>query len=168
MTAQSTINRYTELLLWKLNKRFPLSQKVVCFSIISDFCKFKRIFCCSILLPCWSVEELFSWLMHVVWGALMEWGGWRGVGDCWGLTGNNYCGTGAERVLGPQWSYYRMPKFKSPQCNTSATSKGQWWNLIFVTQRHKQAIKAKWWNFELLTESLVWYPGKIIGLLRLI
>ena len=37
------------------------------------------------------------------------------------------------------------------QRNTSATSK---------------ASKAKWWNFELLAESLVWYPGKIIDYRR--
>ena len=46
---------------------------------------------------------------------------------------------------------YRMAKSKSvesPYCSTSATSKASW---------------GQWWKFELLTESLVWYPGKIIG-----
>ena len=39
-----------------------------------------------------------------------------------------------------QWSYYRVAKFKP-----TAT------------------CKTKWWNFELLAESLDWYPGKIIA-----
>jgi len=66
-----------------------------------------------------------------------------------------------------QWSYYRMAKFKSAEslyCNTSATSKaskGQWWK--FELHNTSATSKAKWWHFELLAESLVWYPGKIIG-----
>ena len=47
---------------------------------------------------------------------------------------------------------YRMAKSKSvesPYCSISATSKASW---------------GQWWKFELLTESLVWYPGKIIAL----
>ena len=45
-----------------------------------------------------------------------------------------------------------MAKFisaESPKCNTSTTSK---------------ASKGQWWEFELLAESLVWHPGKIIGI----
>ena len=50
-----------------------------------------------------------------------------------------------------QWSYYRMRKLKSPECNTSATS---------------MASKGQWWKFELLAESLVWYPKlrSLVGL----
>ena len=33
-------------------------------------------------------------------------------------------------------------------------------NLNYVTLA---LSKAKWWNFELLAESQIWYPGKIIA-----
>ena len=47
--------------------------------------------------------------------------------------------------------------------NTSATSKGQWWNLeLCDTSATSKARKAKWWNFELLAESLVWHPKYMI------
>ena len=54
------------------------------------------------------------------------------------------CSLALDPTLGTNdlTSYYRMAKFKSP-----ATSK---------------ASKGQWWKFELLTESLVWFPGKII------
>ena len=62
---------------------------------------------------------------------------------------------------------YRIAKFKSAKsayCNTSATSKAQWWKFeVGDTSATSKASKAKWWKFELLAESLVWYPGKIIG-----
>ena len=55
--------------------------------------------------------------------------------------------------------------WKFELCDTSVTSKAskaKWWQFELCDT--SATSKAKWWNFKQLAESLVWYPGKIIGL----
>ena len=50
----------------------------------------------------------------------------------WHDTLHDIQGAATAHVRQTQWSYYRIAKWKSaesPKCNTSATSKGQWWKF---------------------------------------
>ena len=70
----------------------------------------------------------------------------------------NWCSRVIDHTLGYQnWNLLSHPNA------TLATSKGQW--RKFELHDTSATSNIKWWNFELLAETLVWYP--IVGSLGL-